>query len=181
MTVYESWSPWANGGPITLVNHKNSVPIIISLIQLILFPTHFCKKWKLSTCMWCKSGKKCRQILVSTAIAAWIFRIIAWLNIQVIFSHTSPYLLDCILGLFIQFYTFPSLGRARLASHKNWNYPKGIKMWKECEYIVRISGLDTFRDKAFWSVWRGGGEVKLNLGKDYQKFSCFRNGSRRTI
>ena len=29
-------------------------------------------------------------------------------------------------------------------SHKNSNYPKGIKMWKECEYFVFCAGIRIF-------------------------------------
>ena len=74
----------------------------------------------------------------------------AWLNTQVIFSHTLPYLLDCILSVFIQFSVFPcteplSARAPRLPntlSHKNSNYPKGIKMWKECEYCVFCAWIE---------------------------------------
>lgn len=67
-----------------------------------------------------------------------------------IFSHTLPYLLDCILSVFIQFSVFPcteprsGLAPPNTLSHKNSNYPKGIKKWKECEYFVFCAGIRIF-------------------------------------
>ena len=66
-----------------------------------------------------------------------ILSIKAWQNIGVIFFTYHG--LFAIL-YFRRFYTILHFPKPCIAAHKNSNYPKGIKLCKECEYFVMEGG-----------------------------------------